>query len=317
MLAPLADLLQKFFPKVHREHLEAYLDDIAEDLNLVGKEVSPKSIDNLLKESAIRVAKSFPSAAQDLFRFDPLTEAREATKVLGGNPLAFFLSFADLARFLKTNVLKALDDVSEEFPPHEWEKVLRNFGFVLGLEVPFDYENKKEKQCLWYHPKDGILIKYDTWDNQSKINSANLYFNWQPLKEAWEKRTHWPPSCGGGFHHPDGGPNFRRPDEVPDEEMIYVGSTDIRDGMRIILDYLHANGTFISPWVSSPGIFWMHYGDKDPKKMKYPRENKVWGKRKKQLPKEMRAIFEEAEKRDAKRWKQNAKAHRGKRWFFF
>jgi len=318
MLLQVTDILQKFFPKVQREYLEAHIDGCAEDMGIIGKAIDPDTLDDLLKESAIRVAKKYPIASQDLFRFDPLLEAREAAKATGENPHVFFFAFADLNRFLKTNVLKALDDVSEEFLPSEWERVLRNFGFELGLELPFECEGKKDKQCLWYHPKDGVIVKYDTWDNQSKINSAELCFNWQPSEETWEKGNPWPPSCGGGFRHPDGGPNFRREDEVPNAEMIYVGSIDIRDGMRVILEFLRTNGAFISPWVSSPSIYWLHYGDKDRKTGKYPKESRVWGNRKKQLPKEMKTIFEEAEKKDTKRRKQNEKEmRRRKRWFFF
>lgn len=122
---------------------------------------------------------------------------------------------------------------------------VERLGFKKVLELPFiDRGGKEEKFFVYFHPRDALLLKFDTyWGLQ--IHDGRLHYNWRrrcSFKEVYERHLlssgHWV------------------------TEDIYVGDHHIPEAnLRRTLRAFRANGKFLRPWIESPFLDLVHHGD--------------------------------------------------------
>lgn len=175
--------------------------------------------------------------------FDPLNEAERITgedyhKSKETSALGYFLLQAHSED--KRNRLRESCDTYYGQGVNEYLDVVKNLGFLPGVEENFTHESKSERYFIFWHPRDGILLSFDTW-NGDHVNGGSFYYNWKPLKD-------FHPWISSGTA-----------DEV-DGASIWYGNHDCREALRYHIVGLREHGSFVSPWKFRPLIHLGHYG---------------------------------------------------------
>jgi hypothetical protein len=148
-------------------------------------------------------------------------------------------------------ILSLADDTTFSMGLDEYLRVVRDEGFELALSVPFtgkSYDGEpapSETFYVFWHPKHGILLRFDTYGG-SRISGGNFYYNIDFPDSRWpEGRV----TSSGGFS--DNG----------DGTFTFVGNHDCREGLRFHIRQLRKHGTFVNPW-RHRGFLWLcHYAD--------------------------------------------------------
>ena len=77
-------------------------------------------------------------------------------------------------------MLAAMNDSGYRTTLVQYEEILQQEGFVEVLSIPFSEDGNNECFCVFYQPKDGVLLAFDTYSNQTTINGGYFYYNWMP-----------------------------------------------------------------------------------------------------------------------------------------
>lgn len=130
---------------------------------------------------------------------------------------------------------------------------LNSQGFESIWVESFQGHECMEEQFFAWHDEKGILVIYDTY-GRDKVNSATMYYCVKP--NNWPPEDFWQVTESGGFLNVDGSiPNSM------DDELVWLGSHDARNGVRHIIQRLEKYGTFLSQWVGKQNVWCCHYGD--------------------------------------------------------
>jgi hypothetical protein len=117
--------------------------------------------------------------------------------------------------------------------PQYFLNLLHELKFKKVYEEKFrSYDNVDEIYYIFYHD-DGLLLDFETY-HSNRINSADFFFNWQPKREEY----HSPSGVSGGWI----------------EGHVFIGSKDVREGLRLSLDEMRTDGKFLNPWREMPHI---------------------------------------------------------------
>jgi hypothetical protein len=188
-----------------------------------------------------------------LLMYDPLHEAGRATgrdykedpatETLG---VLMYLSHSDAKR----QALTATEDTTFSEPLGNYIRLITAEGFALVLDVPFvGSENRDEHFYVFFHARDGILLKFDTYGQH--VNSGNFYYNWKPsfdVDAEPDKKPQGLTSSGQYTRDTDG-------------RYLWAGHHDCREAVRLHVRRLRHFGEFVTPWRRSPWLWLLHYMD--------------------------------------------------------
>lgn len=114
--------------------------------------------------------------------------------------------------------------------------------FDLGFEeiIREDIPDTEDQWMIFWKP--GILLFCESYEGGKSMNSGNVYFNFDGPINAIS-------SFSGGYR--DGG----------NDNLISVGSFDIREGLRHRLTTMESAGTILDTWIERPFLWLLHYND--------------------------------------------------------
>jgi len=203
----------------------------------------------------------------EMLNYDPLAEAERLTghsyKEDGGTS-ALGLVIGLEANKRKAEVLEFARDTYFGISPGDTLKRLHEEGFVVLATEEFtdalsDYHRGQvDRWYILFDAQRGLLVWLETYGSieepQSRINSIKLYFNWRPTK------LELPPRCSGGFYGPKG-ERGREMEGIPDDQLVFAGDYDGREGLFNQIDWLEAHGTFVTPWATQPFLWLLTYAN--------------------------------------------------------
>lgn len=239
------------FSNVPREHIEAFIQKEIEETELTDPI-------KFIQLACLKLAQKYPNQIKDILNFDLISCARQEIKRLNldieENALSF--SWAQIYHSIQIQIQKSRNDTYRRMPLAQYEKIVLDLGFKLGLDLKFPYEkNKEEALKIWYHPL-GVILKYDTWNNQSSVNGGSFSYNWKPTNSINSVYTE-----SGSYYDIKDRP-MSEYDKVPKEDWIWIGSHDCRDSLKLNFEGLRDNGTFLNPWFKTPFLWlYLHYVD--------------------------------------------------------
>jgi hypothetical protein len=225
-----------------------------------------------------------PEQINKVLNFDPLAEAEKLTgksykENEGVSALGFLMHMDHNVR--KQEMLEAMHDTSFRTNLVNYLVIIQQEGFVKALELPIVYDRHgpatNERQYYFYHPQDGILLVFNTFNNSTTVNGGKFYYNWMPKLVDGEvsdwanydpKTMQKPPrkpgkvavtngaTSSGGFYPID--PEGNR-FTLPIEKMVWVGDHDCREALRHHIRQLRVNGKFLKPWAVRPHLWLIGY----------------------------------------------------------
>ena len=92
--------------------------------------------------------------------------------------------------------------------------------------------------------RDGVLIFSDSYRSGKNLNAGNAYFNYRPNS-----------SESSYFQE------FSGCQVLDNTGEVWVGSIDVRQGLRHRLTTMEQNGQLLSVWVEQPFLWLLHYQD--------------------------------------------------------
>lgn len=178
-------------------------------------------------------------------QFDPLGVAERITGERVGelNSPATGLGFllAQEHGALKENLLTQRGDTTLVNDLDRYVGIIEANGFTKVLSLPFRGYDRDETLFVYAH-SDGLLLRFDTYDG-TRVNGANVYYNWRPSRTEY----HWQIISSGSFSFSD--------------PTVWTGYHDAREALLFKLSELRAHGSFVSPWVQRPFLWFLHYMD--------------------------------------------------------
>jgi len=213
--------------------------------------------------------------------FDPV---RLSEELAGGeeDPLLSLALIRMKSEILK-KVLAERKDYYWACPISLYLDILNELHFKLVMEIPI---NNEDKFYIFSRP-DGLLLRFDTYMGKS-VNGASLYYNWKPNPEYW-KNNDLALTESGHWKHPDEKPGDRQ--EKPRTELIWIGYSDAREGIRGTIEMLEKHGNFFPKWIESPNLWLCHHGDTDQRPNDYAYYREVNAKRRGMLPKHVKEMI--------------------------
>lgn len=129
--------------------------------------------------------------------------------------------------------------------------IAKNIGFEMVFEqdifIPAELQRSydKNRHYIMWHPGYSILLSFDSYFNDTSVNSGNFYYAWKP--------NHYP-SCydfisSGIFRGKVG------------ESMVWVGSHDCRKALCFNIETLAKKGEFLIQWPELPHLWLANYAD--------------------------------------------------------
>lgn len=193
----------------------------------------------------------------DALNFDALDTAEKLTggTITKDDPLtmAVGIGLMQANAEAKERMLTERGDTTFSNELDRYQAIIQAYGFELALELPFTGDDDRPERLFVYATRDGLLLKFDTYWNH-KINSANVYYNWQYLTE----HPGWDLTSSGHVTR----------------DKVWVGYHDAREALLFKMDRLKANGAMLSPWVEQPFLWLLHYMDTKDKEYDYEAINR-------------------------------------------
>ena len=182
-----------------------------------------------------------------LLNFDPLAEAEEVTKKSyksDDSTMGLGIMLLQFNAKAKQAALEAQDDTTFSNKLDRYLRIVESEGFVKIMDEPIPDDPRREnfgnRNFAFWHPRDGILLHFDTYLG-TDVNGGNFYYNWKPnegVNASDLRMSH------GGF----GG-------DFTDCSM------DCREALRFNLRRLRKLGQFANPWVKRGFLWLLHYED--------------------------------------------------------
>lgn len=165
----------------------------------------------------------------------------------------------------KNALLKATADVHWGMTMAEWLAAVEQMGFRL-LHSEAVKDTGDTYYILW---RDGILLVAESYWKGRSVNSAKCYFNFRGPRNAMRRCSN---SFAGGT----------------DDDPIWAGDYDSREGLRYTLEKMQAEGELLSKWVKQPFLWILSYADTKEEGYDYEAINK---ERIARLPDDVRAAI--------------------------
>ncbi len=112
-----------------------------------------------------------------------------------------------------------------------YRRVIEDMGFEQVGEYPILKDNGREEKSFIHVRPDGLFLTWDTTRDMQIVGSAEINFQWVGYDD--DER---PFGAGGEW------------EKSPYDTWIYVGSCDVREGIREKINKLLSNGSFCSPF---------------------------------------------------------------------
>lgn len=201
-----------------------------------------------------------PDPLREMLTFDPLAEAERITGqsykdnegMNAATGLGMALMWEHAAQ--KNAVLTARGDTTFSNKLERYQAIIEANGFEHVLRVPFQHYDTPDALMV-YARRDGLLLAFDTFSDESTVNGGHLYYNWRPSPQCAADHEYWGITSPGGWKRADGR------DGPITEDDVWRGNHDCREALIYNIDRLTANGEFVSPWIERPFIWLLHYGD--------------------------------------------------------
>lgn len=174
----------------------------------------------------------------------------------------------------KREHLKNINDTYWGMHWNEFKDLIKEYGFVKGLEYDLKHNNGIDEIIIYYHPQKGLILYAESYWGKESISGGNLYGEIQAnSKEDCKIIWRWL-STGGCINS---------------DKMIYETSHDVREGLFSKLQTLESAGKFLSKWTKKNRFLWfVDYVENKQKDYDY----KIITKEKiMQCPKEMQKII--------------------------
>jgi hypothetical protein len=128
--------------------------------------------------------------------------------------------------------------------------IVNELGFKLAYTekiIPKTKDDKEDTYYIFYHP-EGIILSFDSYWGNKSINGGNFYYNWRPNNIKNRSRL----TSSGSFARYD----------TENNDYIWSGYHDCREALRYNINRLREHGSFVTPWLDCPILWFSHYGDK-------------------------------------------------------
>ena len=180
---------------------------------------------------------------------DGLAEAEKTTgQRWNDNPAVTALGMLNHMEIAKQRdeLLMLTDDSTFSNTLERYLDVIGKEGFEQVLCVPFAGRQTSENLFIYWHPRDGILLRFDTYGGDH-INGGHFYYNIWLDPKAYNARS------SGQF--------VTEPRD--DGKRLWVGDHDCREAIRFNIQTLRNHGEFIPKWQKRPFLWLLHYMDNE------------------------------------------------------
>lgn len=200
---------------------------------------------------------------RNVLAFDPIAAAEEVCDGEGAVALGMVLAMDHGA--VKERMLTEMGDTTLNNDLDRYISIIEAAGFEKALELPFTGkswhgEEPPQEKFFIYARRDGLLLKFDTFDTTS-VNSGNVYYAHRPFPTE----NLLSPYSSGSYHL-----DRAWPDEGCPDDAWWFGDHDAREALLWKIDQLKKSGTFLNPWPKAtdrggnfkPCFIWLlHYRD--------------------------------------------------------
>ena len=183
-----------------------------------------------------------------ILSFDPLEAAERLTgssyKESPGTA-SLGMAMAQEHNRLKSRALSKAHDTFYDITFDDYLEVLKSLGFkeLLSGVITGTEDEWEDKWVVYW--RDGVLIFSDSYWGGKGLNSGNAYFNYSSDDEKGPR----PQGFSGSVVLDDTG------------GRVWVGSIDVRQGLRHRLTAMEQNGRLLGVWVEQPFLWLLHYND--------------------------------------------------------
>lgn len=197
------------------------------------------------------------TALENILSIDPVAEAEKLADLMevdGTDRDSLMLGLCLTANQIKRDALKDRGDIHFGATFTEACAIAEDIGFKLILSHEFTADDNyngfpRENEKTWtetlnFYWLDGMLLMLESYNGNS-LNSGKVYFNWI----ANEGVSAFFPTSSGGCDQNEAG------------QWVFSGDRDVRDGLRHIVNRLHATGTLLPKWHKSPFVWFLSYMD--------------------------------------------------------
>jgi hypothetical protein len=193
---------------------------------------------------------SGPSQAllQEALDYDGLYEAEKITGKSykdDQETLLLGLKMNQEATERRRRLMRANDDTSFDSSLKDILRIAKSEGFREVMRDTYLHGRDKlpDELIVLFKDDEGILLVIDTWKiegEEDKANGVNIYFNFDCGESGW------------GPEHSSGRILRNNPELNP---RIYVGNTDVREGLKVRLNEGRSHGKYINPWFGPQTIY--------------------------------------------------------------
>ena len=128
---------------------------------------------------------------KELLEFDPIYEIETLVEKSKNEELKkdaqglAFLTSMTHSKLVQAN-LKQRGDTYMSMPLIDFIEILIVDGCTCIYEEEFkddkwDERVRTERLCVYWNDKDGLLVVFDTYDDQKTVNGASVRYNYKPL----------------------------------------------------------------------------------------------------------------------------------------
>ena len=173
----------------------------------------------------------------------------ESEKVFGGKHYSEFNELEQtfsMLKFIDDNEtkkkhLKNIGDTHWGMSWSEFKNLIKEHGFIKGLEYDLMHEDYTDEVIIYYHPQKGLIIYAESYWGKESINGGKLYGEIQSNSKE-DCNIIWRWLSSGGC--------------IDADNMIYSTSHDVREGLFSKLGTLESAGKFLPKWIKKDRFLW-------------------------------------------------------------
>jgi len=171
--------------------------------------------------------------------------------------LGFVMNLYD--NITKEKALKSIGDATFSMDWTAYCELIETFGF--GLMIEEFSPNGGDSLRIYYHEKDGLLLKTDSYLGDR--NSAKVYYNWKPNTKPKKEWKDTDVAELVNFHDVTSSGCLRNAGPKIPDDLVWVGDHDAREALGFNLKRLREKGEFLPKWKGRPYLSLMGYWEKD------------------------------------------------------
>ena len=210
-----------------------------------------------------------------VLKFDPLAEAEKLTGVsYKDSEATSYLGFS-LAmdhNKMKNEELRSRGDTTLSNKLGRYKEIITSAGFELCVRDEVngrpDGDDVASNEAYYiYAHRDGLLLAFDTYFDETTVNGGKVYYNWTPAPDL---ENRWSFTSSGSMA-----------DIIIDGETVKVwyGDHDCREAILHNLNNLREHGRFVPQWLKPPHLYLMSFMDWDEvRDLRYPESSEAINK---------------------------------------